>query len=88
MQHTVEIEEHSVKSVIETVYLRVKISADGMMEGELDRRRIRSAMSAFGSLKKNVFGSRELSWKAKVEVYNAVVVPMMTYGCESWMVRL
>ena len=40
-----------------------------------------------GSLKKKVFGSRELSWKAKVEVYNAVVVPMMTYGCESWVLR-
>ena len=50
----IEIEEHSVKSVNETVYPGVKISADGRMEGELDRR-IGSAMSAFGSLKKNVF---------------------------------
>ena len=83
MESNMEIEEHSVKSANETVYLRVKISADGRMEGELDRR-IGSAMSTFGSVKKNVFGSRELSWKAKVEVYNAVVVPMMTYGCESW----
>ena len=54
------------------------------MGGELNRR-IGSAISAFESLKKNVFGSRELSWKAKVEVYNAVVVPMMMYGCESCM---
>ena len=50
----IEIEEHSVKSVNETVYPGVKISADGRMEGELDRR-IGSAMSDFGSLKKNVF---------------------------------
>ena len=64
------------------MYLGVKISADGRMEGELDRR-IGSAMSSFRSLKKNVFGNRELSWKTKVEVYNAVVVPMMRYGCES-----
>ena len=70
----------------ETVYLGVKISPDGRMEGELDRR-IGSVMSAFGSLMKNVFGSRELSWKAKVEVYNVVVMPMMTYGCESWVLR-
>ena len=85
-EYNIEIEEHCVKSVNETVYLGVKISADGRMEGELDTR-IGSAMSAFGSLKKNVFGSRELSWKAKVEVCNAVVVPMMTYGCESCVLR-
>ena len=49
MECNIEIEEHSVKSVNETVYLGVKISADGRMKGELDRR-IRSAMSALGSL--------------------------------------
>ena len=35
----------------------------------------------------NVLGSRELSEKAKVEVYNAMAVSMMTYGCESWVLR-
>ena len=44
-------------------------------------------MSAVGALQKKVFGSRELSKKAKVEVYNAMVVPMMTCGCYSWMLR-
>ena len=38
-------------------------------------------------MRKKVFGSRELSKKAKVEVNNAMVVPMMTYGCESWALR-
>ena len=85
-ESNIEVEQHSVKNVNETVHLGVKISADGRMEGELDRR-IGSAMSTFGSVKKNVFGSRELSWKAKVEVYNAVVVPLMTYGCEPWVLR-
>ena len=37
--------------------------------------------------KGRVFGSRELSKKAKVKVYNATVVPVMTYGCESWVLR-
>ena len=35
----------------------------------------------------NVLGSRELSEKAKVEVYNAMVVSMMTYGCDKWVLR-
>ena len=56
------------------------------MEEELDRR-IGIAMSAVGAMQKKVFGSRELSKKAKVEVYNAMVVPMLTYVCKSWVQR-
>ena len=44
-------------------------------------------MSAVVAMQRKVFGSRELSKKAKVEVYNAVVVPTMTPGCESWLLR-
>ena len=44
-------------------------------------------MSAVGAMQRNVFGSRQLSMKAKVAVYNAMVVPMMTYGCEPWVLR-
>ena len=58
-------------------------SADGRVEGELDRR-VDIAMSAAGAMQRNVFESRELSKKAKVEVYNTMVVPEMTYGCQSW----
>ena len=38
-------------------------------------------------MRAKVFGNRGLSWKAKMQVYNAMVVPMMTYGCESWVLR-
>ena len=78
----INVEGQSVKSVNKVVYLGVKFSADGRMDGELDRR-TGSAMSAFGALKENVFGSKELSRKAKMEVYNA----MVPYGCESWVLR-
>ena len=38
-------------------------------------------------MQKKVFGSRELGKKAIVEVYNAMVMPMMTYNCESWVLE-
>ena len=38
-------------------------------------------------MKAKVFGNRGLSQKAKMQVYNAMVVPVMTYGCESWVLR-
>ena len=56
------------------------------MERELERR-IGIGMSTVRAIKAKVFENRGLSWKTKVQVYNAMVVPMMTYGCESWVLR-
>ena len=36
------------------------------------------AMSTVGAMKAKVFENRGLSWKVKMQVYNAMVVPMMT----------
>ena len=82
----VEVEGHNVENVREAVYLGVKFSEDGRMEGQLERR-IGIAMSTVRAMKAKVFGNRGLSWKAKMQVYNVMVVPMMTYGCESWVLR-
>ena len=81
-----EAKKYSVESVEEVVYLEVRFIADGRMERELNRR-ISMAMSSEGAMRKKVFGSRELSKKAKVEVNNAMIVRMMTYGCESWVLK-
>ena len=78
----VEVEGHNLENASEAVYLGVKFSEDGRMEGELERR-IGMALSTFGAMKAKVFGIRGLSQKAKMQVYNAMVVPVMTYGCES-----
>ena len=82
----VEVDGHNVENVSEAVYLGVKFSEDGRMKGELERR-IGIGMSTVGAMKAKVFENRGLSWKAKMQVYNAMVVPMMTYGCESWVLR-
>ena len=41
-------------------------------------------MSTVGAMKAKVFENKGLSWKAKMKVYNAMVVSMMINGCESW----
>ena len=63
--------------ICEAVYLGVKFSEDGRMEGELERT-IGIVMSTVRAMKAKVFKNRGLSWKAKMQVYNAKVVPMMT----------
>ena len=54
MECNIKAEEHSVESVEEVVYLGVKFSAEGRMEGELDRR-LSMPMSAVGAMQKKVF---------------------------------
>ena len=49
------------------------------MESELEKR-IGRAATVVGSLRKTVFGNKELSNEAKMTVYNAVVVPTLVYG--------
>lgn len=56
------------------------------MEGELERR-IDTAMSAVGAMKRMAFASRGLSRKAKMEVYKVMVEPMMTCEIELSVLR-
>ena len=78
----IEIDGEKVKNVTETVYLGVKLSEDGKMGGELERR-IGMTMQTVGAMKK-VYESREISRETKVTVFEAVAIPTLTYGCEVW----
>ena len=75
-----------MENASEAVCLGVKFIDEWRMEGELERR-IGIVMSTVGAMKEKVFGNRGLSCKDKLQVYNAMVVSMFTYGCESWVRR-
>ena len=77
------IDGEKVKNVKETVYLGVKLCEDGEMEVE---RRIGMTVQAVRAMKR-VYESREVSREAKVTVYEAVVIPTLTYGCETWVLK-
>ena len=79
------IDGEKVKNIKETVYLGVKLCEDGKIEGEVERR-IGMTLQAVGAMKK-VYESREGSREAKVTVYEAVVIPMLSYGCETWVLN-
>ena len=81
-----EVDGVRLKQARETVYLGVRLSENGGMESELERR-IGMAATAVGALREPNFGNKELSKEAKLTVYNAVVVPILVYGCEAWVLR-
>ena len=46
--------------------------------------RINKAGAALGQWKQRLWSSHDVSIRAKVSVYNAVVIPTLLNGCETW----
>ena len=64
-------------------YLGVAFTSDGRQDEELDTR-IGKACAVMRALHNSVVMKRELSKKAKLSIFEAVFVPILTYGHESW----
>ena len=62
-----------------------KITADGDCSHEIKRRLLlgRKVMTNLDSILK----SRDITLPTKVHLFNAVVFPVVTYGCESWTIK-
>ena len=65
-------------------YLGVMISGDGGCDDEIEQR-IGAAARVVGAMRKEVLGGRELQKKTKLCVFNALIVPTLLYGCETYM---
>mgnify|MGYP000205827250 CR=1 FL=1 len=65
------------------VYLGSKLTAEVDLTPEVHRR-IALAAAAFGRLSGKVFYNKDLTYKTKMSVFNAVCVSVLLYGCESW----
>ena len=67
------------------LFLGSKITADGDCSHEIRRQLLlgRKAMTNLDSVLK----SRDITLMTKVHIVKAMVFPVVTYGCESWMVK-
>ena len=79
----INIEGTSLNSVEHFTYLGSVISNDATVNKDLDKRLAR-ASSAFGRLHKRVWQNHSLRLSTKIQVYLAVVVPTLMYGCATW----
>ncbi|KAK3540649.1 hypothetical protein QTP70_034466 [Hemibagrus guttatus] len=64
-------------------YLGVLFTSEGRMDREIDRR-IGTAAAVMRSMYRSVVVKKELSWKAKLSIYQSIYVPILTYGHELW----
>ena len=64
-------------------YLGSTLSRATTIDAEINNR-IAKASSAFGRLKKTVWEQRGITMDTKIQVYKAVVLTSLLYGCETW----
>ena len=80
--HLSQVNGATLKQVEKFKYLGVAFTSDGRQDEELDTR-IGKASAVMRALHYSVVMKRELSKKAKLSIFKAVFVPILTYGHES-----
>ncbi|KAK3509855.1 hypothetical protein QTP70_015865, partial [Hemibagrus guttatus] len=80
---TLQVGWKLLPQVEEFKYLRVLFTSEGRMDREIDRR-IGAAAAVMRSMYRSVVVKKELSWKAKLSIYQSIYVPTLTYGHELW----
>lgn len=81
-QVTLYVRSLAIEYVDEYIYLGQIISPTQQMYKEVDRR-ITSSWSRYWSLK-YVFKNKSLPMSVKRRLFNTIILPIMTYGCQTW----
>ena len=80
-----EIDEETVETVSDFIFLGSKITADGYCSHEIKRRLLlgRKVMTNLDSILK----SRDITLPTKVHLVKAMFFSVVMYGCESWTIK-
>ena len=80
-----QIDGETVETVTDFMFLSFKITADDDYCHEIKRHLLlgRKVMTNLDS----IFKSRDVTLPTKVRLVNAMVFPVVMYGCESWIVK-
>ena len=80
-----QIEGGKVEAVADLIFLGSKITVDGDCRHEI-RRLLVLGRKVITSLE-SVLKSRDITLLTKVHLVNAMVFPVVMYGCESWTIK-
>ena len=80
-----QIDGATMETVTDFIFLRSKITADGDCSHAIKRRLLlgREVMTNLDS----IFKSRDITLPTKVCLVEAIVFPVVMYGCESWTIK-
>ena len=80
-----QIDEETIETVTDFIFLGSKITADGDCSHAVKRRLLfgRKAMTNLDSILK----SRNITLPTQVHLFKAMVFPVVMYGCECWTIK-
>jgi len=80
-----QIDEETVETVADFIFLGFQITADGVCSHEINRHLLlgRKVMTNLDSILK----SSDITLPKKVCLIKAMVFPVVIYGCESWTIK-
>jgi hypothetical protein len=78
----IKLNNNSIKTVTHFTYLGSRIFYDG--DATLEIKTLRDLASNSSKQLTNVWKSKPLSNKTKLSLFNSGILPVLTYGCESW----
>ena len=80
-----EIDGETVETLSDFIFGGSKIIADGDCSHKIKRRLLlgRKVMTNLD----NIFKSRDITLPTKIHLIQAMVFPVVMYGCESWIVK-
>ena len=79
----IKVDNEDLEVVQSFKYLGSTISASLSLDNEINLR-VSHASYVYGLLRRRVWNSKHLSIHTKVRIYNAVVLPSLLYGCQTW----
>ena len=82
---SIKCDGQTLPAVDKFTYLGSTLSRSSNLDDEVTTR-LSKASSAFGRLRDQAWDRRGISTKTKINVYKAVVLPSLLYGCETWTV--
>ena len=79
------IDEETMETVRDFIFLGSKITADGDCSHEIKRHLLlgRKVITNLDSILK----SRDITLPTKFHLFRAMVFPVVMYGCESWTIK-
>jgi len=83
---SVRIDNSTFETVEEFKYLGTTLTNQNSIPEEI-KSRLRSGNACYHSVQ-NLLSSRLLSKSVKIKIYRNIILPVVLYGCENWLLTL
>ena len=84
--HSVKIDNSSIERVEEFKYFGTTLTDQNSIQEEI-KSRLTLGNACYYSVQ-NLLSSRLLSKNLKIEIYRTIILPVVLYGCETWLLTL